>query len=57
MSKTFYVIGEADDMALDELVELLTGHYQYPIKKQDVGFYSTTPHRPGISQSQYHPLR
>ena len=28
MSKTFYVIGEADDMALDELVELLTRHYQ-----------------------------
>jgi len=44
MSKMFYVIGEADDMALDELVELLTRHYQYPIKKQDVGFYSTTPH-------------
>jgi hypothetical protein len=28
MSKQFFVIGEADDMALDELVELLTRHYQ-----------------------------
>jgi len=28
MSRTFYVIGDADDMGLDELVELLTRHYQ-----------------------------
>jgi hypothetical protein len=28
MSKQYFVIGDADEMALDELVELLTRHYQ-----------------------------
>ncbi len=28
MSKRYFVIGDADEMGLDELVELLTRHYQ-----------------------------
>jgi hypothetical protein len=28
MSKQYFVIGDADEMGLDELVELLTRHYQ-----------------------------